>query len=708
MAAARTIWGIDLGHCALKAIRLRQAGDRVEALSHAYIEHPKVIAPGDTDARTVMDAALRAFLARPDARADAHVIAVPGPQTLARFTRLPPVPDARKLPDLIRFEANQQIPFDMDEVVWDYHVFRPEAADALEVGIFAIRRDLLAEHLRPFTDAGLTPIAVQSGPLALYNAFRYDQPADVPVLLMDIGARTTDLIVAEPNSLWTRNVPLGGNHITDALARTFKLGFAKAEQLKRTAASSQYARQIFQAMRPVFADLVAEVQRSLGFYASTHRGQRIARAIALGNAFRLPGLQKFLQSNLSLPIDRPTTFSKLALATVPDAPQLLEHLPSYAVAYGLALQGLGLAPIQASLLPPALTKALAWRRKTPWFIAAAATLALSALAPWARHLRDAAALRSAAGTYTSVPSIDLRSASAIEQSPPAGKPPAEHAAAILAAHTAYGNAARQHQEDLAALVQEAETVRSLRADALLWPRVTQAIMSALPAPQEPLRSALDKGPEEYKRACAAVPRNERLQVFVNSISTMYCANVVEAYGRATAAESGGTAAMRPPGIPGTPETPPGAPEEATGDGYIIKIVGQTPSREGSAFLERAFLKALNGKKVEPGPGSAPGFSFYVDMQRGYRCWQIESRSLHMGPGGGSGYGGGVPGGGGFGTSGGFGASGTGVGAPKTIDTTLHGVDAVTGEPLGKDYEFVVYLRVLLKKPVAEAASGGHA
>src|SRR5207237_1574556 len=118
------------------------------------------------------------------------------------------------------------------------------------------------------------------------------------------GAENTDLIIAEGETVWLRSIPIGGNNVTEALVKAFKLNFAKAEEMKRSASTSKYARQIFQAMRPVFADLVAEVQRSIGFYASTHRDSRIKRILALGGTFRLPGLQKYLQQNLQVEVER--------------------------------------------------------------------------------------------------------------------------------------------------------------------------------------------------------------------------------------------------------------------------------------------------------------------------------------------------------------------------------------------------------------------
>ena len=100
-------------------------------------------------------------------------------------------------------------------------------------------------------------------------------------MVIDLGAENTDLLIADNETIWMRSIPIGGTNFTETLVKAFKLSFAKAEDLKRNAATSKYARQIFQAMRPVFADLVAEVQRSIGFYASVHRDSRIKKIVAV-------------------------------------------------------------------------------------------------------------------------------------------------------------------------------------------------------------------------------------------------------------------------------------------------------------------------------------------------------------------------------------------------------------------------------------------
>ncbi len=173
----------------------------------------------------------------------------------------------------------------------------------MEVGIFAMRRELVNQTIKYFTDVGLQVNAVQMNPLAVYNGLHYDDRIEGTTMIVDVGAENSDLIIAEGENIWMRSIPIGGNNFTEALVKSFKLKFPKAEELKRNAATSKYGRQILQAMKPVFSDLVSEIQRSIGFYSSTHRDSRIAKVLALGGTFRLPGLQKYLAAEPSVGSD---------------------------------------------------------------------------------------------------------------------------------------------------------------------------------------------------------------------------------------------------------------------------------------------------------------------------------------------------------------------------------------------------------------------
>ena len=172
-----------------------------------------------------------------------------------------------------------------------------------EVGLFAMKRDQINRAILPFRAAGIEVDVVQMGPIALYNYITFDQLKGTDlkgsVVLLDIGADNTDLIITDGTRIWQRNVPIGGNHFTRALTKELKLTFAKAEHLKRNATKAPDPRPIFTAMRGVFNDFASEVNRSIGFYSSVNRTAKIVKVVGLGNGFKLPGLQKFLQQNLN-------------------------------------------------------------------------------------------------------------------------------------------------------------------------------------------------------------------------------------------------------------------------------------------------------------------------------------------------------------------------------------------------------------------------
>ena len=394
MARARTVWGIDIGQCALKALKLRDVQGQLEVEEFEVIPHPQILSGPDVDRDQLIQDAIARFLAGHNVAGTHVAISVPGQASFSRFVKLPPV-ETKRIPEIVRFEAEQQIPFPINEVIWRYQTFRDPDSPDVEVGIFAMKKSDVAEMLNHFNLASLRVDTVQVAPLALYNYMSYDGQAEEggATILADVGADKTDLVIADKGRVWTRTIQIGGNKFTEALVRTFKLSFEKAEELKLSAASSKYARQIFQAMRPVFADLVQEIQRSIGFYTSLHRDTRFTKLVGLGNGFRLPGLQKFMEQNLNVTVMRVDTFGKLVLGSSVNAPSFHEAVPSLAVAYGLGVQGMGQEEISTNLLPSEIVRFRLWKKKRPYFVAAAVVLLAAMFLPGYRANQDAMALQ---------------------------------------------------------------------------------------------------------------------------------------------------------------------------------------------------------------------------------------------------------------------------------------------------------------------------
>lgn len=390
MAENKAAWGIDIGQSALKAIKVRyvESAKQIVAEAFDYIQFPKILSQPDAVPHEIVPEAMKTFLGRNDLKGDLVAISVPGQSALARFIQLPPV-EAKKLPEIVKYEARQQIPFALEDVIWDYQPLGGGNEESgflidAEVGLFAMKRDQVFQQLAPYTAAKIEVELVQIASLALYGVLGVDElgirrdsaaePGDEYYIVLDMGCDNTTLMVSNGFKIWIRNVPIGGNHFTRALTKEMKLSFAKAEHLKCNATKSQDPRAVFQALRPVFNDYVSEIQRSIGYFSSVNRQAKIAKVIGTGNAFKLAGLQKFLQQNLQYEVERPDAFKTLAGDTVINSPLFSENILSFTVPYGLALQALGLTRIRTTLLPPEITRARIVRKKKPWALATAASV----------------------------------------------------------------------------------------------------------------------------------------------------------------------------------------------------------------------------------------------------------------------------------------------------------------------------------------------
>jgi type IV pilus assembly protein PilM len=388
-------WGIDIGQCALKALRMEVINGVATATAFDYVEHPKILSQPDADPDLLTREALEKFLSRNTLRGDVVCMSVAGQSGLARFVKLPPV-EEKKISDIVRFEAKQQIPFPLEEVVWDYQkigsgVVTDGFAMETEIGLFAIKREHVFRALAHFQEVDVEVDLIQMAPLALCNFVSYDllkKDANTVVaedegakkncvVALDIGVESSSLVITDGERvIWQRPIPIGGNRFTRALTKDLKLTFAKAEHLKRNATKSPDLKRILLALRADLNEFVNEVQKSLAFFINSHRDAHIQYLIGMGNAFRLPGLQKYLNEKLQLEVKKLSKFPRLAGDSVITAPVFNDNVMSMAVVYGLALQGIKKSRLHTNLLPPEIRTDRLVRSKKPWAVAAAAALLL--------------------------------------------------------------------------------------------------------------------------------------------------------------------------------------------------------------------------------------------------------------------------------------------------------------------------------------------
>ncbi len=396
--AGNGCWGIEVGAFGLKAVRLERTDDGVRVADYAVLPHPRPLSDPDAVADDVLRVSVGAFANQTDLSGDRVAISVPGHESFVRFPKLPPVEvPASKIPGIVRFEAQQQIPFPIDEVEWDYQTFRNESSPEIEVGIFAVTKARVQRQLDLWADVGVQPSFVNLSPVAVYNALAYDLEftEQTPgTIIVDVGTTATDLIIAEAGRVWVRTFQIGGHQFTEALVNAFKLSYAKAEKLKREAEQSRHARHAFQAMRPVFTELAQEIQRSIGYYKSLHKDANLSRLIGLGSTFQLPGLRKYLKQQLQLDVYRIERFKRVSVEGA-GAGDFEAASLNLTTAYGLALQGLGYETIRANLMPVAEIKKAVWKSKVGYFAAAAGIAVAASGAMFIRPIMDQMAVDSA-------------------------------------------------------------------------------------------------------------------------------------------------------------------------------------------------------------------------------------------------------------------------------------------------------------------------
>ena len=190
-------------------------------------------------------------------------------------------------------------------------------------------------------------------------------------MIISLGTDTTDLVITNGYRVWQRSIPIGGNHFTKALTKELKLTFAKAEHLKRNAMKAENPKAVFQAMRPVFSDLVAEIQRSIGFFTSNNRNAKLGEMVALGNPMKLPGLQRFLSQNLDQEVKLVDSFNNLVGGTRDGRPAV-QREPAHVRrrVRACACRRSIAAQLRTNLLPEEIVTTRLVKAKKPWAVAA--------------------------------------------------------------------------------------------------------------------------------------------------------------------------------------------------------------------------------------------------------------------------------------------------------------------------------------------------
>ena len=334
----------------------------------------------------VMQKALQELLAEKGIKSRDVNVCAPGFHVFSKFVKLPPVEPA-KVTQIIQYEAQQNVPFPLAEVVWDYQILGTTAGGELEVLLVAIKSDIVEGLFRVTEAAGLRLQLADVSPAALCNAFRYNySDLEDCTMLLDIGAKTSNLLFFEKGKVYSRSINLGANTITQDFANESKLPFAEAEKKKiaegfvslggayeepenaHQAAISKIARQFM-------TRLHIQVNQTLQFYRGQQGGSAPQRLFLSGGASIMPYAAQFFQEKLNLPVEYFNPLRNVDRDPSLNLEQLQLVTHQLGEVVGLGLRNLAHCPVELNLMPESTLNWVNFNQKKPYLLATVFSLA---------------------------------------------------------------------------------------------------------------------------------------------------------------------------------------------------------------------------------------------------------------------------------------------------------------------------------------------
>lgn len=332
--------GLDIGSSSVKAVELSAKGQEYDLVGLGIAQLPQgAIQGGEIKQSTSVQQAIRQALDQGGIQATDAVIGVSGGSVIAKRVTLPKM-STQELGESIRWEAEQHIPFDIDDVALDYQVLRQEGPQ-LEVMLVAVKKGKVQSYSEVVSGAGLSVVVVDVDVFALQTQHEYSFPenASEVVALVNIGHETTNTnIVQGGANVYARDVFVGGRQYAATIAQRFDLGPAEAEALVRGERGAISWAEVEPVLDLVSQELGQEIQRTLDYFGTTAEHERIQRIFLSGGCALVPGLQDFLAAQWGIEVIQANPFKRIGMGSGVDAAMAQKLAPLAAVAAGLAMR----------------------------------------------------------------------------------------------------------------------------------------------------------------------------------------------------------------------------------------------------------------------------------------------------------------------------------------------------------------------------------
>jgi len=337
------------------------------------------------DAATILSPALLEIVREKGIRPGKVAISVAGQMVFPKFASIPLAGGGEKFEQMVLNEVEQGIPFPIDEIVCDRQILGDTVDGDKSVMIVAAKVDQVEALTSAVASAGFEPEIVDVAPFALTNAVRHlAQEEGECAVLLDIGAKTTSLVIVEGDKLYNRSIPVAGNTITKEIAQALGCSQEEAEQLKHergyvslggvTEDDDETSDRIAKVCRATMTRLNAEITRSINFYRSQQQGSAPTRLYLAGGSALLPQIDQFFSDSLQIEVVFFNPFEHVAVGPKVDAGALESDAAFLGATVGLALHQVGLARFAVNLLPPSLISERAEKARLPFLAAGAACL----------------------------------------------------------------------------------------------------------------------------------------------------------------------------------------------------------------------------------------------------------------------------------------------------------------------------------------------
>ena len=383
---------LDIGASKIVLAEFSTKGGRPELINYG-IDHLGLHPDEETDPSAYIVSSIRDIMREHDIKPAPVLMTISGQAVFPRYVKLPPV-TRDKIMQIVNYEAEQNVPFPIDEVVWDYQLIEGDDGDELNVMLVAVKTDRVTTLTDCVTAAGLEPEIVDVAPMALYNTVRYSYPhLDGCTMVLDIGARSSNVIFVEESRIFSRSIPVAGNSITQAVMKEFDIPFVEAEALKKehafvafggvyAGAENDVADRISKIVRTVITRLHAEVNRSINFYRSQHGGSVPGVVLLTGGSATIPHMDTFFREKLKVQVDYLNPFQNVTVDAGIDGDRISQDAFLMGEVTGLALRRALVCPAEINLMPPHLVAQKIFRKRLPFFGVAAASLVLILLCWW--------------------------------------------------------------------------------------------------------------------------------------------------------------------------------------------------------------------------------------------------------------------------------------------------------------------------------------